>query len=186
MTPEFIAQALAFIGPHEGDEPHIYLDTVRRCTVGVGNMLPTAQSAADLPFVLRATGQPATGAQKARDWQLVAGAAPGRLASWYAHLTDCILTPDAVSSLFAARTAEFVGQLERHFPAFASWPDPAQIAVLDWVYNCGVGALLGTVHFKAALFAQNWPGCAASCGRATNTPEGQLRNDQTKGLFESC
>lgn len=198
--PESLEAVLQFIGPHEGPPtadppgsiPHMYLDTAKdkdgnpapRVTAAIGNMFPTAQAAVDTPgWVVRATGQPATPAQVARDWQLVSQAAPARLASFYERLTDCALTPQAMRDLFASRVREFAGQLRAHFPDCDSWPHPAQIATLDWLFNGGIGNLMGTIHYKAALYAQDWQGAADNCHRLTKTPEGELRNSQTAALY---
>ena len=44
----------------EGSIPHMYLDTVGKVTIGVGNMLPTVASAKKLAFVNRITKKKAT------------------------------------------------------------------------------------------------------------------------------
>ncbi len=44
----------------EGCISHMYLDTVGKVTVGVGNMLPTADAATALPFIRTGSGNNAT------------------------------------------------------------------------------------------------------------------------------
>ena len=56
----FVIQRRALIKRGEGCISHMYLDTVGKVTVGVGNMLPTAEAAVELPFIDRDTGASAT------------------------------------------------------------------------------------------------------------------------------
>lgn len=105
------------------------------------------------------------------------------MATFYQRLTICILKPTDMADLFGVRVHEFAGQLRAHFPAFDAWPQSAQIASLDYGFNAGVGGILATNHFKAALFAQDWKAAADSCHRATKTAEGELRSARTRDLY---
>ena len=63
MSEKFRDKVREMIKEGEGCVPHMYLDTVGKVTVGVGNMLKKASSAANLPFVLEATGAVASNEQ---------------------------------------------------------------------------------------------------------------------------
>ena len=56
----------------EGSIPHMYLDTVGKVTVAVGNMIPTAAAAEPLTFAQRDNGNPATAAEIRQDYESVA------------------------------------------------------------------------------------------------------------------
>jgi len=182
-------RAYDLIVPFEGSIPWIYADTKGLPTVGVGNLLATVDDAVRLPFII--SGRPASSPVAAsaddiaRDWRSVRNAGAGHAAHWYRQLTRCELTAEAIRSLFDARVGGFCGQLAHYFPGFETWPETAQLATLDWVFNCGVGkpggaGLLGTVHLKAALYAQDWKGAAAACHRAESS---DTRNNQCRDLF---
>lgn len=173
-------RALDIIGPSEGNIPWIYKDTENRNTVGVGNLLAKVDDAVKLPFVLRGTTTLASGDEISADWKRVMASPGSRLASSYKALTKCDLPQDDVLRLFERRVDEFSAQLLHYFPDFESWPSGPQLATLDWVFNCGIGALMGTKFLKAALYAQNWESAAAACNRVKSS---QKRNDQTRALF---
>lgn len=191
---DFLAACIQFIGPHEGPRdadppgaiPFMYLDTRDLVTVAIGNMLPSAEAACALPFIIRSTGQAASHADITGDWNRVKQAPPARLASWYEKLTECVLTPDDMRDLFDRRVTEFSNQLRAHFPDFDSWPQPAKIATLDWVFNAGIAKLMATEHLRPALASQNWTGAAFASHRATNTAEGEARNIATRNLYLSA
>lgn len=174
------ARALEIISPSEGNIPWCYLDTKGYVTVGVGNALFTVDDAVKLPFMERGTDSPASGDEIAKDWEAVKNSKKGQRATYYKALTKCDMSQDDILKLFESRVDEFSAQLSRYFPEFETWPDGPQLATLDWVFNCGVGALTSTVHLKAALHAQDWKGAAAACHRAESSDH---RNDQTKALF---
>ena len=52
MNDSLRRRVRAHIKHGEGSINHMYLDTVGKVTVGVGNMLPSIESAQALPFVL--------------------------------------------------------------------------------------------------------------------------------------
>lgn len=182
-------RAYDLIVPFEGSVPFIYADTKGLPTVGVGNLLATVDDAVRLPFII--SGRPASspvaasGDYIARDWRSVRNAGAGHAAHWYRQLTRCELPAQAIRDLFDRRVDSFFDQLTHTFPAFPSWREPAQLATLDWVFNVGVGkpggaGLLGTVHLKAALYAQDWHAAAAACHRVESS---QRRNDQCRDLY---
>ena len=65
----------------EGCISHMYLDTVGKVTVGVGNMLPTADAATALPFIQTGSGNNATDNEIRADYNNVAAQASGKLAA---------------------------------------------------------------------------------------------------------
>jgi GH24 family phage-related lysozyme (muramidase) len=55
----------------EGSIPHMYLDTVGKVTIGVGNMLPNVAAAQKLAFVVRTTKKKAIKDQIETDFEAV-------------------------------------------------------------------------------------------------------------------
>lgn len=178
------AAALNLISPSEGNFPHMYLDTVGLVTVGIGNMLPLMQSAQALPFVRRASQERASAGDIATDYRSVSAAEKGRRASAYRALTQLDLPADEISALFNRRVDEFVVQLERIYPGYTSFPDGAQLGILDMVFNLGAGALAHKwPKFSAAVRAGDWS--AASI--ASHRPKSHdARNKAVLDLFLSA
>jgi GH24 family phage-related lysozyme (muramidase) len=67
----------------EGCINHMYLDTVGKVTIGVGNMLPSVEAAQELPFFNRETGKTATPEEIQTDFENVSKQEPAWLASDY-------------------------------------------------------------------------------------------------------
>ena len=71
----------AMIKDGEGCIPHMYLDTVGKVAVAVGQMLPTAAVAQTLTFIRRDNGNQATAAEIRQDFEAVARQTAGRVAA---------------------------------------------------------------------------------------------------------
>ena len=70
------------------------------------------------------------------------------------------------------------------FPAFDSFPIPAQTAIGDMCYSFSVGGLRTKYpHFCAAVQSQDWKAAAAECGRNVTEAAFNLRNAWTAALF---
>ena len=168
----------------EGTLPHMYLDTVGLVTVGVGHMIPNAESAQTLSFVVRADGSPATSDQIAADYASVSRQQKGLLAARYRQFTTLDMTDAAIQDLLSADIASVEAGVRSRFAGYDGYPEPAQDALLDMAFNLGVAGLAS--HFprlKAAAEAGDWTTCAAQCHRNGISEE---RNDKTKALFESA
>lgn len=179
-----LAQIKAHMVPHEGEVPHLYLDTVGRVTVGIGNMLPNLAAAQDLPFVRKVDQAPASLAEIRGDWMSVTSQPGAHLASFYAPHTKLELPAAEIDALYQSRVAEFRKQLQGVFTSFDAFPDVAQLAILDMAFNLGVGALRNTwPKFRAAVNAENWTDAAMHCVRPTARPH---RNAGTQALFHEA
>ncbi|MFT7186732.1 MAG: GH24 family phage-related lysozyme (muramidase), partial [Pseudohongiellaceae bacterium] len=60
MDDNLRSRARTHIKHGEGSINHMYLDTVGKLTVGVGNMLPNSGAASELPFILEDSRKPAS------------------------------------------------------------------------------------------------------------------------------
>lgn len=173
------ARAYQLISPHEGNVPWIYRCTAGRVTVGVGCVLQSPEVAASLAFVVG--DRPATETEIVSGYHAVAAMPPGLRSAAYRPANQGLELPaDAISRLFEGRVRIFLRSLARSFQDFEQWPEPAQLATLDWVFNCGVGALMATHHLAPALSRHDWTTAAAACHRAASSED---RNDQTRDLY---
>ena len=167
----------------EGSIPWMYLDTKGLVTVGVGQMLPDAASAQSLTFV-DSSGQPATPDTIRADFERVSGLAPAHSPGFYRVPASLVLPPDAVDTLLMNRVTNFDSQLSGRFPAYAGFPDPAKLGLLDMIYNLGAAKLFGTFHhFMSCVDNQDWLGAADNCHRMGPS---QARNDWTKLQFQAA
>ena len=160
----------------------MYLDTVSRVTVGIGNMLPSVTAAQALAFIDRTTKNAATQEQSKPSSRRFRGGS--RLASETNREHTKLDLPDvAVNLLFKGRVAEFTRQLTSYFPDYSTFPDPAQLAILDMAFNLGAAALNTKWPSLKRVLAQDWAEAEKPCSRPQAQPS---RNDTTKELFRKA
>ena len=176
----YIDDSLTNLKKFEGSVQWMYLDTKGLVTVGVGEMLPDTASAQLLAFV-DSNGQPATQDAILADYDRVSALAPAHSPGFYRIPTSLLLPPPAIDTLLMNHLNLFDGQLAGRFPAYASFPDPAKLGLLDMIYNLGAPKLFGTFpHFMSCVDNQDWLGAAANCHRVGPNQE---RNEWTKQQF---
>jgi len=183
------AKALALIEPFEGSVPHMYLDEYGYVTVGIGNLLATPQVAIALTWLWRdpkrRTSDEPGEVEISDEWARVHGAVPGLLANTYRSLTTMELHPAEIRRLFNRRVDQFETSLQHLFPTFAVWPEPAQLATLDMIFQLGPGAFTeGHRKFwprlTAALRSQDWRAAAEHSHRPQSR---EARNEAIRGLY---
>lgn len=180
----FEDQRRSMIKEGEGCIEYMYLDTVGKVTVAVGQMLPTAAAAEGLTFTRRDNGNRATAAEIGQDYQSVTQQPSGKVASFYKPFTKLDMPEDAIDALLDQRIAEFETALRGDFPDYDSYPDEAKLGLMDMVFNLGNSGLINKFPtFTRAARAKDWRTCANECQRIgiSNT-----RNAMTKKLFEDA
>ncbi len=166
----------------EGSISHMYLDTKGFVTVAVGQLLRTVESAQELGFVDRATGESATAAEIAQDFESVEQQEAGRVASFYKPFTKLDLPEPAINALLDERIQGFETGLRADFPVYDDYPENAKLGLMDMVFNLGNAGLVNKFPtFAKAAREQDWPTCAKECRRRGI---GDHRNEMTKRLFE--
>lgn len=183
MPPTFDSIKL-LIAPSEGNIPYMYLDTVGKVTVGIGNMLPSVGVACELAFVNRTTKNRATPAEITTDFQTVAAQPRARLAQFYRQFTRLDLPDVQINELFRDRVAGFQQELRGSYPDYDSYPDSVQLAMLDMAFNVGTSGLRQTwPRLNTAIAARDWTTAAQECRRPQANP---TRNAATRELFEAA
>ncbi len=120
----------------------------------------------------------------ADEWGRVHSAVLGLPAAKYEPLTRLVLFDSEIDHLFGRRVDEFETSLQHTFPGFVLWPEPAQLATLDIVFNVGIGNLQRHFpHLCAALLGQDWLAAAISSHRAQSH---DARNEAVRKLFEEA
>ncbi len=166
----------------------MYLDSRGIVTIGIGRALETVQQAQELPFVLRGTSTPATAHLIGLEWYAVKAQKPAMAASYYLQCTVLELPDAAINADFNKSLNYFTGILRRHFPKFDSYPEAAQLGLMDMIYSEGEGTLFlpkppGSPHFCAGALANDWATCAAECKRGGVSDQ---RNADCAALFRSA
>ena len=176
--------AVKYFRNHEGVVSHMYLDVVGLVTVGVGFLLSTARSAHGLAFVRRDTGVLASDTEKAADWDAVRAQPKAKLAKSYKKFTQLDLPDSEIDRRLEQLIADFVSTLRGRFPKFDSFPDKAQIGLLDMIYSLGPkGVFIGFPAFCAAVDAKDWKKCARECKRRNVSDS---RNADLQQLFRDA
>ena len=181
MNPESQQKARTLIKSGEGSISHMYLDTVGKVTIGVGNMLPTAESAAEHPFVHADDGTPATAEEIRAEFEHMSEQTEGKLAANYKQYTKLVLTEDYIDELLNRRIDGFEQQLKRDFPKFEAYPEPAMLGLMDMAFNLGNAGLVNKFPtFTKAAQDEDWSACERECNRRGIS---ETRNDEVKSLF---
>ena len=166
----------------EGSISHMYLDTKGFVTVAVGQLLRTVEAAQELGFVHRDTGDLATAAEIAQEYESVKQQPAGRIASFYKQFTKLDLPELAINALLDKRIEGFEAGLRADFPDYDSYPDDAKLGLMDMVFNLGNTGLVDKFPtFTKAAREKDWATCAKECERRGI---GDRRNEMTKKLFE--
>lgn len=168
----------------EGSISHMYLDTVGKVTVGVGNMLPDVASAQKLSFVDRKTQQTATKDAIKTDFETVSKLNKGMIASSYKKDTKLDLPNTAINTLLDSRIASFKNEIKLKFPSFDTYPMTVQFALLDMAFNLGTNGLVTKFpSFKKAIEAKEWKTAA----KESNRPQvSSSRNATVKKWLEEA
>lgn len=177
-------QLKAMLIDEEGNLPHMYLDTVGLVTVGVGHMIPSAEAARGLNFVVRADGSAAAPDQAATEYASISQQQKGLVAEHYSQFARLAMTDSAIQDLLGTDIAGVEAGVRSRFAGYDDYPEPAQDALLDMAFNLGVEGLAAHFpHLKAAAEARDWATCAAQCHRNGIS---DARNQKTQALFESA
>jgi hypothetical protein len=192
MRPENRAVWVAFSEPLEGMVYSIYADVKSLPTTGMGNLLPTPQSATLLPF-RRPDGSLATATQKAAEWTHVRhGCCLSYPTCGWPSLTDprtgrpCFahkgwkaselhlgalnglggplkLRRADVDALIFQKVDQFYGILCKYFPELPSWPVKAELAVMSMAWALGPHFPRTWPKFSEAARAQDFDACGVHC-----------------------
>lgn len=179
----YLDDSAAQITIFEGSVPWLYRDTVGKVTVGVGLMLPDLATAQALPFNINDMGGETTATTDdiTKDWNRVMQMAPSLTANAYHSNGSVYLDPTDITAQLVSVLTIFDADLRQRFSGWTSFPEPAQLALLDMIYNLGpYGVFHGYPSMCGAVDAGNWITAATQCGRRGPSA---ARNLWTKNQF---
>lgn len=188
-SDELIAAYTPKCAGFEGTVPWMYLDTRGNVTAGIGLLLANAKAAIALPWWSPGLSRPATESEVSSEFVRVSSLKPGFGPNAYRNdVLSPLLKGTDIDAMLGLELRGFIAELVAAFPAFWAWPQPAQLAALDMIYNLGAARLLGGgtksfPHWKAAAMREDWPTCAAECKRDGVNLD---RNEWTEGQFNAA
>ena len=162
----------------EGRVQHMYLCTGNRVTVGIGHMIPTSEAATKLEF----SGAPA--GVIAFEWRRVASMPPGRLAQFYRHRGQPIMSDAEIDRIFVTDIKSFLGHLRTIVPDYDKLPNSVQLALLDMIYTLGPTGFSAYKKMLAHIRMRNWKVAAAECERGGISVRGD-RHKTIKAMLET-
>lgn len=161
----------------EGRFNHFYLDSDGIVTFGIGSALFSEQDALNLVLYNKRTGLFATPTEKINEFKTIRECAVGNKAFYYESFCSLVTTDEVVESKFFLEIDNFLTELDNNFCRLDLFPEPAQLVLLDMVYNLGPQHLREFVKFLLAFQARRWVDAAAECHRIGISDE---RNDWAK------
>lgn len=169
---------------------HMYLDTVCKVTIGYGTMLPDSKAAEKIALADKA-GLAATAADKASEWNRLAGLRPkdmkqNQKAAAFAKEAALFIGEEEASRLAEQHIAGLVPSLKATFPNFDTFPEDVQVALLDMGYNLGA---TGLKKFKKLVNAINNPKGPdwTTAAHESNRPQlSAARNKEVREFFLSA
>lgn len=170
----------AMLEKWEGRVHCLYLDGRGNVTTGIGHLLPTAESACDLPFTMAAGAILATPADITREYIHVKALEPNMRPMYYTLRTQLRLSDEVVDSLLDIDIRKKSTEVVAAVDGFAAFPSPAQTALMDMAVNLGTSGLLRYPKLLGACKRGEWRVAASECHRKGISEE---RNDATAELF---
>lgn len=164
----------------EGTVPYMYLDSRGNPSCGIGHLLPTPESACELPFTMASGAILATREDITREYVSVKMLESNHGPVYYALRTSLRLSDATVDALLDHDIAAAERSLASFIGGFTKFPDPAQDALLDMAFNLGSGGLHRYSRLLAACTTGNWAVAADECHRKGIPEE---RNEATAALF---
>jgi len=156
----------------EGSIPYMYRCTGGEVTVGIGHAIQTVTDAINLTWAGSAT--------VAADYERVAAAPVGNVASSYRDLSTCRMNDQEIARICDLDINSFESQLKAALPNWGKYPEPAQEALFDMGFNLGVAGLMKFPAMVAAVDRGDWKTASDESHRKGIQ---ETRNDEIAGLF---
>lgn len=187
MLPVVRNRVISFNSKLEGYIHHMYNDVKGFVTVGVGNLLASANAAAGLNFTHGLNGSPAGPGEKSVAWTLVSQAPRGLPVSLngadiYGALSDLRLNDADIDQLVLSKATALDAMNPIDFPVVsASFPADAQLGLISMRWP---GAWNTFSKFKTHVMAGRWFGAARECYfNEAGNPGLKPRNVANRWLF---
>lgn len=190
MTPP-MDTVYADICQQEGCEPHLYKDERGLITTGPGFRVATVSAALALPWMMP-DGHVATDDQVSEQYAALDAAPVGHSAPFYARFTSMRIGAAACRRITEDRLRdEFLPALRRHFPHFDDYAEGWQRALIDVIWNVGVGGILKFGHLAVACESGDGKSAGLEAharetrADGSHSPHAAARNRWRASMFET-
>lgn len=154
----------------EGRVPWMYPDSEGNVTIGVGHLIPNAESGTGLPLMARKAKRAATPDEIRAAWTYVrTNRQPYR---------DVYLEEPAIDKLLEQDCARCQYPLRRAFGTALDLPRPAVIALWDMAFN--LGSFGAFPRLRMAIAIGDFEMASQECVRRSI---GKIRNDMTREML---
>lgn len=165
----------------------MYLDTVSKVTIGYGLMMPNAAAALAVDL-LHKDKRRASGAEKEAEWRRVRalsadGAKLNFVAEHYLKGAQLFITGDEAQRLMLLKLDEFLGNLRKIYPGFDTFPEDAQVALMDMIYNLGWKVKTVFVSFTRSINDPKGPDWKKAADQSRRPQLSLERNRDVRNLF---
>jgi GH24 family phage-related lysozyme (muramidase) len=128
-----------FTADREGSLDFMYADVKNLVTTGIGNLIDPINTALNLPWRHRATGELASGPEIVSAWNTVKGRIDlnQKGGGYYRNVTDLYLDKEAIQELVRQRLNQNEAILRQGFPNYDSLPADAQLGILSMAWAAG-------------------------------------------------
>jgi GH24 family phage-related lysozyme (muramidase) len=182
------ARAISLIKRHEGVAAHMYLDSRSYITIGYGEMIPSASDTLRINMRRYDNRAAVTSDEKRGEWNMLrnlskAGVPRNFTAKSYQKNATLYITQVEADTLMGKKLDGFIHILRTNYPKFDTFPEDAQVAMIEMTYNLG-----NKIHSQFKTFTAvinnpkgpNWELAAKNSNRPQLSKE---RNDEVYNLF---
>lgn len=180
-TMKDLAGTLAMLKSYEGNYSYMYSDSRGYVTVGVGFLLNTASDATRFRFWKRndkGLAIEATSDEIKQEWSNIHSKPARHKASYYRQFTTMWMADTDINAELQKIVGQFEAQAKDMFSDWDKFPIPAQLALLDMLYN--LGSLSAFPQLVESAKQHDWEACAKECHRSGPSPQ---RNSGTRNRF---
>jgi hypothetical protein len=196
---EFLEYIFIHLAEFEGSCPYLYLDTNGYVTIGIGHHVINALSNTYLPYTYKSppseTTVPVSNKEKEDEWIKVKNLItkikinflgqnktfPSHKNSIFKEATKLQLDVQDIKKLFDNDVSVRLKEIERIFPRFKKYPDPAKLGIVDLYFN--VRDFWKFVNFRKYVTKEQWHLAGSESGRKGPN---QDRLDKAKRLFDEA
>lgn len=180
-------RAQALIADGESFTFWMYLDSVSQVTIGYGTMMPNAASAQSVDL-RHADKKRASDGEKAAEWVRLralsaAGTALNFSAGHYRKDARLFITHDEGERLMLLKLDAFIADLRKIYAKFDTFPEDAQVALMDMIYNLGWRVKTVFVNFTKAINDPAGPDWKLAASRSRRPQLSDARNRMVRDLF---
>lgn len=180
-------RAQAMIADGEAFKNWMYLDSVSQITIGYGFMMPNAEAAVDVDL-RHADKKVAKDDEKRDEWSRLrkispAGKELNYRAEYYRKDAVLFITQEEGQRLMLLKLDGFIRDLRTIYPKFDTFPEDAQVALMDMIYNLGWKVKKVFVNFTKAINDPKGPDWKKAAAQSRRPQLSDARNAEVKHLL---